>query len=135
MEDEAIRLHQRLDSELKNHLGLVQAFAWWDDTYEYMHNRNEEFERRSLNMDVLDDLGFDFIFLLDDDGQLIFKLWGAAEPDLPPDFSTTPNLVESVFRAGDGSEKAFYRRADSRRPQAGGGRWADEGTVSPTRLQ
>ncbi|MFY0556588.1 hypothetical protein, partial [Pseudomonas aeruginosa] len=30
--------------------------------------------------------------------------------DLPPDFSTTSNLVESVFRAGDGSEKAFYRR-------------------------
>uniref|UniRef100_UPI00300CC2E1 pilus assembly FimT family protein n=1 Tax=Pseudomonas aeruginosa TaxID=287 RepID=UPI00300CC2E1 len=26
--------------------------------------------------------------------------------DLPPDFSTTSNLVESVFRAGDGSEKA-----------------------------
>ncbi|MEE3521383.1 hypothetical protein, partial [Pseudomonas aeruginosa] len=25
--------------------------------------------------------------------------------DLPPDFSTTSNLVESVFRAGDGSEK------------------------------
>ncbi|MCC0243592.1 site-specific integrase, partial [Pseudomonas aeruginosa] len=42
--------------------------------------------------------------------------------DLLPDFSTTPNLVESVFRAGDGSEKAFYRRADSRLPQAGGGR-------------
>lgn len=37
--------------------------------------------------------------------------------DLPPDFSTTSNLVESVFRAGDGSEKAFYRRADSRLPQ------------------
>ncbi|MCS8081388.1 hypothetical protein N0457_31780, partial [Pseudomonas aeruginosa] len=36
--------------------------------------------------------------------------------DLLPDFSTTPNLVESVFRAGDGSEKAFYRRADSRLP-------------------
>ncbi|MGU1604379.1 transposase [Pseudomonas aeruginosa] len=45
------------------------------------------------------------------------------------------NLVESVFRAGDGSEKAFYRRADSRLPQAGGGRCAGEGTVSPTRLQ
>ncbi|HHQ2515391.1 TPA: hypothetical protein ACSPKV_004561, partial [Pseudomonas aeruginosa] len=42
--------------------------------------------------------------------------------DLPPDFSTMSNLVESVFRAGDGSEKAFYRRADSRLPQAGGGR-------------
>nr|ACD38979.1 hypothetical protein PACL_0191 [Pseudomonas aeruginosa] len=55
--------------------------------------------------------------------------------DLPPDFSTTSNLVESVFRAGDGSEKAFYRRADSRPPQAGGGRCAGEGTVSPTRLQ
>nr|QIU80067.1 phage-related integrase [Pseudomonas aeruginosa] len=55
--------------------------------------------------------------------------------DLLPDFSTTPNLVESVFRAGDGSEKAFYRRADSRLPQAGGGRCAGEGTVSPTRLQ
>ncbi|WP_333955341.1 5'-nucleotidase, partial [Pseudomonas aeruginosa] len=41
--------------------------------------------------------------------------------DLPPDFSTMSNLVESVFRAGDGSEKAFYRRADSRLPQAGGG--------------
>ncbi|WP_224972471.1 transposase, partial [Pseudomonas aeruginosa] len=25
----------------------------------------------------------------------------------PPDFSTMSNLVESVFRAGDGSEKAF----------------------------
>ncbi|MDV8061167.1 hypothetical protein R4K94_13925, partial [Pseudomonas aeruginosa] len=35
-----------------------------------------------------------------------------ARRDLLPDFSTTPNLVESVFRAGDGSEKAFYRRAD-----------------------
>ncbi|WP_176491958.1 MULTISPECIES: DUF3987 domain-containing protein, partial [Pseudomonas] len=48
------------------------------------------------------------------------KLVGSG--DLLPDFSTTPNLVESVFRAGDGSEKAFYRRADSRLPQAGGGR-------------
>ena len=27
--------------------------------------------------------------------------------DLLPDFSTTLNLVESVFRVGDGSEKAF----------------------------
>ncbi len=32
----------------------------------------------------------------------------ACRCDLLPDFSTTPNLVESVFRAGDGSEKAFY---------------------------
>ena len=30
--------------------------------------------------------------------------------DLLPDFSTTLNLVESVFLAGDGSEKAFYGR-------------------------
>ncbi|OPA45218.1 transposase, partial [Pseudomonas aeruginosa] len=27
--------------------------------------------------------------------------------DLPHTFSTKSNLVESVFRAGDGSEKAF----------------------------
>src|SRR5690606_41207660 len=53
--------------------------------------------------------------------------------DLPPDFSTTPNLVESVFRAGDGSEKAFYRRTDSRLSEAGGGRCAGEDRKS-TRL-
>ncbi|MFH0105564.1 hypothetical protein, partial [Pseudomonas aeruginosa] len=46
-------------------------------------------------------------------GGFCYARGGARDGDLPPDFSTTSNLVESVFRAGDGSEKAFYRRADS----------------------
>ncbi|MCS7956465.1 hypothetical protein R0D10_0030000, partial [Pseudomonas aeruginosa] len=58
--------------------------------------------------------------LLGSESMLGSKLRGV--DDLLPVFSTTPNLVESVFQAGDGSEKAFYRRADSRLPQAGGGR-------------
>ncbi|MCS8505633.1 hypothetical protein N1E27_30075, partial [Pseudomonas aeruginosa] len=66
---------------------------------------------------------FGAIRLLDNNNARIGKDHKASStPDLLPDFSTTPNLVESVFRAGDGSEKAFYRRADSRLPQAGGGR-------------
>jgi len=46
--------------------------------------------------------------------------------DLLTDFSATLNLIESFFRAGDGIEKAFYGRTDSRLSQAGRGRCAGE---------
>lgn len=50
--------------------------------------------------------------------------------DLPPDFGATQNLVESVFRAGDGNEEAVHRGADPRFPQTGGG-WPGAGVTSP----
>ncbi len=75
------------------------------------------------------------------------KVYGDADPALTYQVSGLKNgdTAGAVLNGGslsrvagenvDGSEKAFYRRADSRLPQAGGGRCAGEGTVSPTRLQ
>ncbi len=47
---------------------------------------------------------------------LLKSPWVKGYLGLLSNFNTTLNLVESVFRAGDGREKAFYRRADSRLP-------------------
>ncbi|WP_227817763.1 hypothetical protein, partial [Nitrogeniibacter aestuarii] len=45
-----------------------------------------------------------------------------APSDLLPKFSTSVNLVKSVSIKESGREEAFFRRADHRISQAGGGR-------------
>lgn len=78
---EAERLRTLLDADLKRNLDLLQNYAQWDDSYEFMENANTEFLRRNLDPDSLRQLNFDFMVYLDPQGRVRAEQW--LPPDLP----------------------------------------------------
>lgn len=51
--------------------------------------------------------------------------------EVPPINSASGNLVKSVFEKENGLEEAVFGRADHRISEAGGGRRAGQGAMSP----
>lgn len=81
LQEGATVLHNRLDFELKRHLDIVRTYAWWDASYDFIQRPNETFEQENLDHEMLDDLGFDFVLFLDDQGHLQLKQWSPPAPD------------------------------------------------------
>ncbi|MEK1905114.1 MAG: diguanylate cyclase [Pseudomonas sp.] len=81
LDAEAERLRALLDHELKRNLDLVQSYAKWDDSYEFMHGQHPEFQRRNMDPEALRQLNFDFMVYLDLEGRVRAEQW--IPPDLP----------------------------------------------------
>lgn len=78
---EAVRLRAVLEQSLKRNLDLVQSYAKWDDSYEFMLGMHSDFTRRNLDPEALRQMNFDFMIYLDLQGQVRAEQW--LPPDLP----------------------------------------------------
>lgn len=76
LEEESFQANiDRLDSAIDNvvmssNLVLVD-WAEWDDTYSYIHTRNERYIRSNISASVLEDLSLDYIFIYGPDDEVI----------------------------------------------------------------
>lgn len=67
------RCVEALQRDLHSLGNTVSDWAYWDDTYRYAYDRNEQYEQVNLTDDSLINARLDLICLLDKDGQLV---WG-----------------------------------------------------------
>ena len=77
---EAKQLHLYLDTETKRHLNMLRSYAWWDDSYDFAQQPNDDFIRQQLQSDVLINLAFDFMVYYDERGTIVGEFWSL--PDL-----------------------------------------------------
>lgn len=67
------RVKLRIDKDLDVLRLLATDWGEWDDTYMYVSDRNKAYEESNLTNKVLADLEIDFIFIVKENGEVIWK--------------------------------------------------------------
>ncbi|WP_068829429.1 sensor domain-containing diguanylate cyclase [Pseudomonas sp. BMS12] len=75
LEAEAERLQNLLEQNLRRNLDLVQSYAQWDTSYEFMHGQHPDYLSRNADPDALAEMNFDFMVFLDLQGQVYAEQW------------------------------------------------------------
>lgn len=78
LQAEAVRLQNLLDQNLQRNLDLVQSYAQWDESYEFMLGQNPDYLRRNADPEALGATNLDFMVFLDLKGKVHAEQW------LPP---------------------------------------------------
>ena len=78
--NEAKQLNLYLDNEIARHLTTLRSYAWWNESYEFMQQPDGDFAQQRLQLDVLVNLAFDFMLLIDNQGAIVAEFWNP--PDL-----------------------------------------------------
>jgi sensor domain CHASE-containing protein len=68
------RAEAAVQSQLDNLAVLNVEYSMWDDTYEFLQDRNEDYISKNVNAETLEMLDLDFVTLLDAQGQLVFGI-------------------------------------------------------------
>ena len=100
LEGEAVRLQNLLEQNLRRNLDLVQSYAQWDTSYEFMHGQHPDYLRRNADPEALSEMNFDFMVFLDLQGRVHAEQW------LPPTLTDMfvldgqpPRSLEALRRA------------------------------------
>ncbi|NJB69263.1 diguanylate cyclase (GGDEF)-like protein/PAS domain S-box-containing protein [Desulfobaculum xiamenense] len=64
------RARNALDAEIGGLTALCRDWAWWDDTYDFMSEHDEEYVSSNLAMSTFDEQRLEFILYIDRDGAL-----------------------------------------------------------------
>ncbi len=96
--ESANQLHRELHQQMEHLQTLSRDWAWWDDSYRFIEQRNPEYRSSNLTQDTLDNLGLHFILLYDRQGRLIEDIWHVPEseqlPGLQLDRQHDPTLIK-----------------------------------------
>ncbi|HOV32826.1 MAG TPA: CHASE4 domain-containing protein [Candidatus Hydrogenedens sp.] len=104
------RFHNALDAELLFLDRTCADYAWWDDTYEFVMNRNENFIRANLLPQTYEGNNINMILIINNAGERVFGEWYNFEKKqtekMPSEFSspkmalTHPLLTFKDIKAG-----------------------------------
>ena len=89
---------ERVVRAIENEVSRVRqhTFDWavWDDTYQYVDDRNEEYEQGNLKADSFTSLGLTAVVLLDREGQVV---WGHGIDAVADELTDPPaGMVETM---------------------------------------
>ena len=87
------RCVEALRRDLQSLAHTTSDWAYWDDTYRYIYDRNEQYERVNLTDDAFLNARLDLICLLDDEDQLV---WGEGRDNELHQRIDLPNLFEQL---------------------------------------
>ena len=73
--DEVRIVHNRVAYEKQRNLDIVHSYAWWDASYQFMHQPQSRFVEDNLDQDLLGILGFDYVLYVDRSGQILAQQW------------------------------------------------------------
>jgi PAS domain S-box-containing protein len=86
---------------IRNDMERVERTAidyfMWDDTYQYMGSRDEDFVRTNLSRDTLNNVNIDVCLLIDTRGELIFQ---RGTNKNTADTTDVPSSIKSLVTAG-----------------------------------
>lgn len=84
------------------HLAIsVRDYAWWDDTYAFVLDRNERFTRSNLAPTSLENMGVDVVWILDANGREILSLMGSEGESQSPRRAVPPDLLDVLRKHAD----------------------------------
>lgn len=92
------RVQLALSSDIDQLNSTVSDWAPWDDTYNFMLDRNQNYINRNLDVETLSNLRLNLILLIGPSGQLVFAkaLDFQAKSELP----VPQNLLNNLFSKG-----------------------------------
>ncbi|MBI1280481.1 MAG: hypothetical protein GC179_20330 [Anaerolineaceae bacterium] len=84
-----------IDRELDNLSSIDSDWAYWDDTYRFVQDRNQAYIDSNLTDDTLDNLSLDFMVFVDSQGKIIFS----KERDTRAEnaFKTQPSILRALL--------------------------------------
>ncbi|MCX5976810.1 MAG: PAS domain S-box protein [Coprothermobacterota bacterium] len=114
-EENTQRVLEALTQEVVNLDTFTKDWAWWDDTYVFMEDRNETYRTSNLTASTFSILGLNWLALLDTEGKLVFGAQydsgtGALSPfdgDRLRDFGLSPLPSQEEARLLAGAEGPF----------------------------
>ena len=96
--ESANQLHRELHQQMSNLLTLSRDWAWWDNSFQFVAGKNEDYIASNLNTDTLNNLSLHFILIYNNQGHLIQELWHLPTveelPDLPLPRQHDPALLK-----------------------------------------
>ena len=66
------RAENEIKSEIKTLSSIVQDYAYWDDTYKFANDGNEEYINENLRAEYIDNLSLDTMVFIDNSGKYIY---------------------------------------------------------------
>ncbi|HPD74437.1 MAG TPA: CHASE4 domain-containing protein [Methanoregulaceae archaeon] len=118
-EKDALRVVYSFDNELAGMEGTVGDWAWWDDTYVFAQDFNDEFLQSNLGAGTFETLNLDYWVIISPDGNVLFAkaydtrtgqevpvpedFLGVLPPTTPPyDFPKNNGIVSGVLNTPSG---------------------------------
>lgn len=105
MADEAERVEASIWNLLDGMAANARDWAFWDDTYAFMQEPGNAYIESNLTPDALENLDLDFIFFIDDSGNLVYgtglDAGSGGTVAVPPDPADTPSFLRPLLVKGD----------------------------------
>src|SRR5262245_4499086 len=73
--DQVRVLYDRLIIERKRNLDFIRIYSWCNESQEFIRHPTQEYIEENLETDMLKHLGFDFVFYLNQNGQVVAQKW------------------------------------------------------------
>lgn len=95
--EELERFHKSLEKELLYLNRTCADYAWWDDTYEFVIDKNETFKRTNLLIQTYEENNINMILIINSQGEVVYGEWYNLEnkqkEELPVEFSMSKLAV------------------------------------------
>lgn len=96
--ESANQLHRELHQQMEHLQTLSRDWAWWEDSYRFIEQRDPEYRSSNLSQETLDNLALHFILFYDRQGRLIDEVWHVPEAEqlsgLQLDLQHDPTLIK-----------------------------------------
>jgi len=105
--DNLMRAENVLKNQIRNLDRTCKDWAHWDDTYNFIQNRNQDYISSNLNLGTMKNLNLNFIILINSDGNIVHKMTFDSQNDvempIPPEFNDylSKNVNELISAANE----------------------------------
>jgi len=70
--EHVLRVMKTIEHDQKNMEEMINDWASWDDTYQYIHNHDEQYEKNNLGYSTFLNLNLDLIAFIDEKGNYVY---------------------------------------------------------------
>ena len=89
--DNLMRAENVLKNQITNLDRTCKDWAYWDDTYQFIQNRNQDYISSNLIPDTMKNLNLNFMILINSDGNIVHRMAFDSQNDvempIPPEFN------------------------------------------------
>ncbi|MEZ5382545.1 MAG: ATP-binding protein [Microthrixaceae bacterium] len=89
------RVVRQIDHTIDNVGGTNSDWGWWDDTYEFVQDGNQEFIDDNVYADAFIPIGIDLLAVVDVDGEAVHDVWFTDDGEQP-----VPDALMTETRPG-----------------------------------
>ncbi|MDK2830377.1 MAG: hypothetical protein PWQ51_247 [Methanolobus sp.] len=95
LQDNALRVQRAFENEVKHIDKNTYDWATWDDTYEFIQNRNNEYIKSNIDdIETLLTLDINFMLFYNKDGELVYGL--ACDLENEEEINLSPELLRDI---------------------------------------